>query len=120
NAVSSLVSVSWLIEAMRSDPRIVVLDASWHMPATQRDGEAEWQQARIPGSRFFDFDRRICDRDATLPHMMPDATLFTSEVQRLGINRDSVVIVYDSLGVQTSPRAWWMLQAMGMSNCAVL
>ena len=120
NTMPPLVSVQWLAEAMQADPRLVVLDASWHMPATQRDGEQEWRQARIPGARFFDFDRRICDRETPLPHMMPDAALFTSELQRLGIGRDSAVVVYDSIGVQTSPRAWWMLQAMGLTNSAVL
>lgn len=118
---SSLVSVQWLADARASNSsKLIVLDASWHMPAAQRDGEAEWRKSRIPGARFFDFDRRICDHEATLPHMMPDASLFTSEMQRLGIDRDSVVVIYDSLGIQTSPRAWWMLKAMGLSQCAIL
>lgn len=118
--IPALVSVQWLAEAMQSNPRLRVLDASWHMPAAQRDGAQEWQSARIPGAGFFDFDRRICDREASLPHMMPDATLFTSELQALGVNQDSIVVVYDSLGIQTSPRAWWMLRAMGLHNSAVL
>jgi thiosulfate/3-mercaptopyruvate sulfurtransferase len=118
---ASLVSVQWLADARAQlGDSLVVLDASWHMPATQRDGEAEWQTARIPEARFFDFDRRICDHESSLPHMMPDAALFTSELQRLGINDDSIVVVYDSLGIQTSPRAWWMLKSMGLTRCAVL
>ena len=116
-----LVSAQWLAEARASNPEtLIVLDASWHMPAAQRDGEAEWRKARIPESGFFDFDRRICDHEATLPHMMPDASLFNSEMQRLGINQDSVVVIYDSLGIQTSPRAWWMLRSMGLTQCAIL
>lgn len=118
--ISPLVSATWLEQAMQVNSNLIVLDASWHMPATQRDGEQEWRAARIPGAQFFDFDRRICDHDASLPHMMPDQALFTSEMQRLGIKRDSLVVVYDSYGVQTSPRAWWMLKAMGFRECAVL
>lgn len=118
---SPLVSAQWLAEARANNPsKLIVLDASWHMPAAARDGEIEWHSARVPGAGFFDFDRRICDREATLPHMMPDASLFTLEMQRLGINQDSVVVVYDSLGIQTSPRAWWMLKSMGLAQCAVL
>lgn len=118
---SPLVSAQWLADARaKHGAALVVLDASWHMPAAQRDGEQEWHTCRIPGARFFDFDRRVCDHDATLPHMMPDATLFTSEMQRLGIDQDSVVVIYDSLGIQTSPRAWWMLKSMGLAQCAVL
>lgn len=121
NLRSPLVNVQWLADARaKNSSAIIVLDASWHMPAAQRDGELEWRRARIPGARFFDFDRRICDHEATLPHMMPDAALFTSEMQRLGINNDSIVVIYDSLGIQTSPRAWWMLKSMGLAQCAIL
>lgn len=117
----ALVTVEWLHNALASAPsNLVVLDASWHMPATGRDGEEEWRAARIPGAGFFDFDRRICDRDASLPHMLPDAELFTTELRRLGVNSDSAIVVYDSLGIVSAPRAWWMLHAMGHRHCAVL
>lgn len=117
----ALVTVEWLHNALASTPtNLVVLDASWHMPATGRDGEEEWRSERIPGAGFFDFDRRICDRDSSLPHMLPDAELFTTELRRLGVNSDSAVVFYDSLGIVSAPRAWWMLHAMGHRHCAVL
>jgi thiosulfate/3-mercaptopyruvate sulfurtransferase len=90
------------------------------MPATGRDGFAEWQQERIGGARFFDFDGRICDLQSSLPHMLPDEDHFTRELQRLGLNQGSCVVVYDSMGMFSSPRAWWMLQAMGCDNVALL
>jgi thiosulfate/3-mercaptopyruvate sulfurtransferase len=115
----ALVGVEWLATALQ-DQNLVVLDASWHMPGSARDAGQEWLAQRIPGARFFDFDNRICDRDSSLPHMMPDAELFTTELRRLGVNSDSTVIVYDSVGIFSSPRAWWMLQAMGLRRSAVL
>lgn len=115
----ALVSADWLAAALQ-DQSLVVLDASWHMPDSTRDAEQEWLAQRIPGARFFDFDTRICDRDSSLPHMMPDAELFTTELRRLGVNSDSTVVVYDSVGIFSSPRAWWMLQAMGLRRSAVL
>ena len=118
--IPSLVSAAWLQKALQENDNLIVLDASWHMPAAKRDGEQEWRSKRIPNAQFFDFDRRICDHDANLPHMMPDAALFSSEAQRLGIKQDSLVVIYDSYGIQTSPRAWWMMKAMGFSNCAIL
>lgn len=119
-----LVSVDWLASALHSGAAqsadLVVLDASWHLPTAGRDGEAEWQRERIGNAGYFDFDRRICDRDSALPHMMPDAQLFTTEMRRLGVNQNSIVVVYDSVGIFSAPRAWWMLQAMGHTHCAVL
>lgn len=116
-----LVSVDWLAAALAAGtPALVLLDASWHLPTASRDGEAEWVRERIGNAGFFDFDKRLCDRDSPLPHMMPDAELFTTEMRRLGVCQDSLVVVYDSVGIFSSPRAWWMLQAMGHTQCAVL
>ena len=53
---SPLVDVAWL-RARLGDPSLVLFDASWHLPAAGRDGAAEFLDAHIPGSRYFDFDR---------------------------------------------------------------
>ena len=115
----SLVSVDWLNEN-KDHCDLLILDASWFMPAAGRDGKIEWEQAHIPGSLFFDFDRKICDLNSHLPHMMPDEEIFQNSAQKLGINQSSMIVVYDSLGIFTSPRVWWMLKAMGAKNVAVL
>jgi thiosulfate/3-mercaptopyruvate sulfurtransferase len=121
------VSVEWLQDNL-SHPDLVIFDASWHMPASGRDGRSEWAAERIRKARFFDFDQSICAEvvtniDAekvTFPHMMPDEHHFTNALQTLGLNQHSTVVIYDSLGLFSSPRVWWMLNAMGFSNCAVL
>ena len=115
----SLVSVTWLQQQLEHDD-LIIFDASWHMPATGRDGFTEWRQKHIPGARFFDFDGRICDPDADLPHMMPDVATFTHELQQLGLNQGSVVVVYDTMGMFSGPRAWWMLRTMGCERVALL
>jgi thiosulfate/3-mercaptopyruvate sulfurtransferase len=104
-----LVSVEWLAAHLRS-AELVVLDA----PLGQISHE--W----IPGARTFDYDRVICDSDSTLPHMMPSAAVFQWQVQKLGINPDSVIVVYDGKGIYSAPRAYWMLKAMGHDAVAVL
>ena len=100
--------------------KLVVLDASYFMPAMQRDGRSEWQQQRIGDAQYFDFDQEICQHGAEYPHMMPTTELFSDAVQALGVNQDSDVVVYDSLGMFSSPRAWWMFRAMGHEAVAIL
>ncbi len=114
-----LVGVDWLRHNLGHE-NLVIFDSSWHMPATGRDGLSEWRQERIPGARFFDYDGKICDPDSELPHMMPDEVIFTREMRALGLHRDSVVVVYDTMGMFSSPRGWWMLRSMGCENCALL
>ena len=115
----SLVSAEWL-QLNIDHPQLVVYDASWHMPASGRDGFEEWKNQRIKNARFFDFDQKLCAPGSNLPHMMPDAEHFTAEVKKLGLNNNSVVVIYDSIGLFSSPRVWWMLKSMGFQQCAVM
>ena len=114
-----LISAEQLSQRLNNE-KLVVLDASYFMPAMQRNGRTEWQQQRIGNAQYFDFDQQICAPGADYPHMMPTPELFTEAVQTLGVNQDSEVVVYDSLGLFSSPRAWWMFRAMGHDNVAIL
>ncbi|WP_413701443.1 3-mercaptopyruvate sulfurtransferase [Psychromonas sp. KJ10-10] len=120
---NDLVSASWLAENI-NHRELILLDASYFMaPSTEglkRDGETEWLQETIPGALFFDFDKKVCDQNSELPHMMPSEALFQHEVQSLGINQDSALVVFDRLGIFSSPRVWWMFKSMGFHNVAVL
>ena len=118
-SLPALVEVDWLVEHF-DDADLCVLDASWHMPDQNRDGELEWRQKRIPNALFFDFDRKVCRQDTELPHMFPDEATFNREVQALGVNQDSRIVIYDALGTFAAPRAWWMFRAMGHQQVAVL
>ncbi|MCL4106228.1 UNVERIFIED_CONTAM: hypothetical protein GTU68_061070 [Idotea baltica] len=50
--------------------------------------------------------------------LSPEA--FEAGCQRLGIGQDSLIVVYDNQGIYSSPRAWWMFQAMGHEQVFVL
>jgi thiosulfate/3-mercaptopyruvate sulfurtransferase len=41
-------------------------------------------------------------------------------MRKLGLGDGNMIVVYDSAGVYSSPRAWWMLRAMGHSDVVVL
>lgn len=116
---AAVVDSHWLVHHL-GHPSLVVLDASWYMPSAQRNGEQEWQQQRIANARFFDFDKRIKDHDSPLPHMLPPPEQFAQQVAALGISNHSVVVIYDSSGLFSAPRAWWMFKAMGHEQVAVL
>ena len=42
------------------------------------------------------------------------------QAQKLGINNNSAIVVYDDHGIYSSARAWWMFKAMGHDQIAVL
>ena len=117
---SVTVDTDWLATNIENEA-LVMLDASVP-PAvpgyTSINDDAEF--SAIPGARRFDYDGVFCKPNSILPHMMPAQELFQQEARKLGINADSVVIVYDDVGLYASPRAWWMFRAMGHAQVAVL
>jgi len=117
---SNLVSVDWLAEHL-DDDELVIFDAS--VPPVVPgfvSANADGPLRAIPGARRFDYDQQICKPNSALPHMMPDAALFQAELRKLGVNQDSVLVVYDDVGLYASPRAWWMLKAIGHDRVFVL
>lgn len=115
---NSIVSIAWLAENLSAD-NLILFDASMR-PIVPVVNAAPETPAYIPGSLRFDFDDVLCDRDSSLPHMMPGPELFTDEMQKMGVNRDSAIVAYDKVGIYSSPRAWWMLRAMGHDQVAIL
>lgn len=115
---NSLVSIQFLADHLSAE-NLIILDASMK-PVTPVASTMPDTIAYIPGSLRFDYDKEICDHNTSLPHMMPGPEFFTDEMQKMGINKDSAIVVYDNVGVYASPRAWWMFRAMGHEQVAVL
>jgi thiosulfate/3-mercaptopyruvate sulfurtransferase len=117
--IPTVVDCRWLAAHLDA-PELVVLDASWYLPAQRRDPESEFLDAHIPGAQRFDFDQRIAQEHTELPHMLPSAAKFEAEVRSLGVNESSAIVCYDGTGIFSAPRAWWMFKAMGHPAVAVL
>lgn len=113
-----LVETDWLAEHL-SAPDLVVVDGSMHLPTTGRDARAEYAAEHIPGALFFDIEE-ISDDSSPLPHMLPPPEKFASKVKALGIGDGTRVVVYDSTGLYSAGRVWWMFRAMGHEDVAVL
>ncbi|MQW72116.1 3-mercaptopyruvate sulfurtransferase [Sinorhizobium medicae] len=118
NRSDFVVSADWL-EQRLSDPAVRIVDASWYLPAQNRDPKAEYAAAHIPGAVFFDQDA-IADPTSVLPHTLPSPEAFAKAVGAMGIGENDVIVVYDGPGIFTAPRVWWMLRVMGARNVFVL
>jgi thiosulfate/3-mercaptopyruvate sulfurtransferase len=116
--MESLVSTEWLAEHL-GEPDLVVVDASWHMPATGRNGRAEYLDAHIPGARFLDIEE-LSDRSDPAPHMLPDAESFARAMAAIGIGSGDRIVVYDNSPLRTAARGWFMLRHFGARNVAIL
>ncbi len=114
----TLVSTDWLA-AHLSDPDLRVLDASWYLPALNRDARAEYEAGHIPGARFFDIED-ISDHRSELPHMAPPPEKFISRMRAMGVGDGHQIVVYDGTGIFSAARVWWLFRLMGKTDVAVL
>ncbi len=112
-----LVETEWLAERL-SAPDLVVLDATWHFEKG-RNAYQEYLNERIPGALHFDIDE-IADTESPLPHMLPSPEKFSSRMRKMGIGDGMRIIVYDTFGMFSAARAWWMFRVMGVDDVAVL
>lgn len=111
-------SVDWLHSNLNAE-NMVVLDAS--IPkATAKNSAITTEDVGIKGTRFFDIKTAFSDTTAAFPNTLPSEEKFTSSAQQLGINRDSVIVIYDRIGIYSSARAWYLFKAMGHKNVMVL
>lgn len=100
-------------------PGLSVVDASWYLPAMQRDASGEFKAGHVPGAVFLDQDAAV-DPSSTLPHTLPSAELFGALAGRLGISSRDTIVVYDGAGLFSAARAWWLFRTFGAADVRVL
>jgi thiosulfate/3-mercaptopyruvate sulfurtransferase len=114
----ALVGSEWLA-AHLDDPHVRVIDCSFKLPGITPTARADYDAGHIPGAVFFDIDD-IAEPGNSLPHMIPSPDLFAQKIGALGISDDDRVVVYDSNGLSSAGRAWWMLRLFGHHDVALL
>ena len=80
----SLVTTEWLIKNIK---KIKIIDCSWHMPISNRNGYNEYQKEHIPNSIFFDLDKNS-DPNTDLPHMLTDGSSWEKIISKFGISNN--------------------------------
>jgi thiosulfate/3-mercaptopyruvate sulfurtransferase len=113
-----VVSADW-VEKNLGAPNFKLVDASWYLPAQNRNAAAEYAAAHIPGAVFFDQDV-IADHASGLPHTIPSVELFAEAAGKFGIAETDTIVVYDGPGFFAAPRAWWLFRLFGADNVYVL
>ena len=74
----------------------------------------------IPNSLLFDFENDFVNKQNSLSNMMPSCDAFEFSAQKLGLNLDDEIVVYDDFGNFCASRAWFMLLSMGFTNVKTL
>ena len=99
----SLVDTDWLEKNINN---VKIIDCSWHMPQTKRDGLEEYKNQHIPNAIFFDLDKNS-KKNIELPHMLVESKDWEKIVSKMGIKNDDKIIIYDNSDVISSCRCWF-------------
>lgn len=113
---SPLVSVNWLQNNSEAD-NLVILDATITKVS---DSETDTNKEIIPKSIFFDIKNKFSDIYSEFPNTLPSKEQFENEAQKIGINTNSAIVIYDVHGIYSSARVWWLFKYFGHKNVAVL
>ncbi len=114
---NQIVSVDWLHQNLHKN-NIVILDASPIKTASKT--VSPYSHLSIPSGRRFQIKEKFTNTESVYPNTVPSQEQFQIECRKLGINTDSEVIVFDNLGIYSSPRVWWLFKLMGHDNVKVL
>ena len=108
------------LSALLGAPGVLIVDSSWYLPSAQRDPEAEYGRAHIPGAIRLPLDA-ISDPDSPLPHTLPTPDQFAARCEAYGIGRRHQIVVYDTSTTRMgSARAWWTFRVFGHTAVTVL
>ena len=105
----SLIDTSWLEKNLYN---VKIIDASWHMPNTNRNGYDEYNKEHLPNAVFFDLDKNS-KIDTDLPHMLTDSKSWERILSDMGIENNDKIVIYDNSDVISSCRCWYNLIYFG-------
>jgi thiosulfate/3-mercaptopyruvate sulfurtransferase len=101
------------------EPGLKIVDASWYLPAQNRNARGEYDTAHIPGAVFFDQDL-VVEPGVNLPHALPSPRVFARHAGAMGIGARDAIVVHDGPGLFSAPRVWWLFKTFGASNVRIL
>ncbi len=108
------------IECLNESNLKILFTTMTSAAAPKRSLAIDCGQLYVPNSLFFDFENDFANKDSSLNNMMPCSSAFQLSAQKLGLNLDDEIVVYDDFGNFCASRAWFMLLSMGFTNVKTL
>lgn len=110
-AAPALVDGAWL-EKQLADPKLVIVDMS--------DDDTQYLRFHLPGAVRLPYDVLVKERKTDRVKVRLDDAELARVLGRLGIARDSRVVIYDDLGGLNAARLFWELERLGHPEVSVL
>ncbi len=104
-----LATTEWLQENLEN---VKILDATWHLPNSNKHALEDYNISHIKNSIFFDLEK-YSNQNSALPHMLPSKLDWEKIVSDLGISNSDHIVIYDNSDVFSSCRVWYTFLYFG-------
>ena len=101
--MKQLVTTDWLEQNFDN---VRILDATWHLPNSNRNNIEEFKASHIKDSNFFDIDKNS-NQESSLPHMLPEKNNWEKIISEYGIKNSDHLVIYDNSDLISSCRVWY-------------
>lgn len=125
--MSILITADELGRIIASGVKHVIIDARWQLtkpgaPSSFPQSQQEFAAGHIPGARLVDVEGALTNHDAQGQgrHPLPTREQLKAEFSRIGVDADSIVVVYDGGNSMAAARVWWLLTDAGKKDVLVL
>ena len=105
-----VISPQWLFEHL-NDSNVVVVDCRFSLNDPQW-GKNEYTVNHIPGAFYLDLNQ-----DLSSPvekhggrHPLPPVEKLAEKLSTIGVDKDTLVVAYDSSRFAFASRLWWLLR----------
>lgn len=122
--MDTLVTTEWLASELGAGD-LVVLDCTVYLRMgdngyVSESGLENFVDGHIPGASFADLNEELVDATSSLRYAIPTPEHFGAAMERLGVDDDTRVVLYDDNSTMWAARVWFMLRWIGFDNAALL
>lgn len=118
--LKNLVDVHWLKSKIDAKD-LIILDSRSQL-GSQDYGIEEYNKGHIPNAIFVSVEDILTGsvQKHGGRHPLPDMNAFVKDMERMGVDDSSVVVVYDDGDLAMGGRLWWMLKYIGKKEVYLL
>ena len=118
--MKNLVSSEWLKNNIDKE-NLVIFDVR-HVLGDKSYGKTEYEKGHIPNSIFVPVEELLTGeiKEHGGRHPLPQMQEFAQNMNKLGIDSKSIIVIYDDGDLSMAGRLWWMLRYIGHKESYVL
>jgi thiosulfate/3-mercaptopyruvate sulfurtransferase len=103
------------------DAKVLICDCRFDLVDAEL-GAKQYAQGHIPGARYSNLNIEMSTHKTGFNgrHPLPTREAFAEQLAKIGLNRDTMLVAYDSSGGTYAARLWWMARWVGHTRVVVL